>query len=130
MRRQITIITSVAGLALTSSAGVAGARPIDVPTPNAPARTVIDLRSADARSASLVAPQARTPVDLRSPDARDVGRQAPGSAAAPVQASPAENGFDWGDAGIGAGVLLVGLLGAGTIVTLHHRRRPRFPLAH
>ena len=57
-------------------------------------------------------------VDLRSPDTRDAayGRVAAGS---PAVAASASTGFDWGDAGIGAGAsfgLMLLLLGMRQIV--------------
>jgi hypothetical protein len=87
-----------------------------------------DLRSPDARDAAVQA--AETPQvaqDLRSPDARDVGR-----VSAPVQQPVVEirevpsNGFDWGDAGIGAaGILAMFSIAAGLTLLLSGRRRGR-----
>jgi hypothetical protein len=87
--------------------------------------------------AALAAPAAgaqqedHPPQDLRSPDARDAGEHR-GDVSAPEvtvvkvpQASPANEGLDWGDAGIGAGGLLgLMLLGlGGALAVVHHRRR-------
>jgi hypothetical protein len=71
--------------------------------------------------------------DLRSPDARDVGRVSP-----PVQQPVVEirevpsNGFDWGDAGIGAaGILAMVSIAAGfTLLVGSRRRRHGLKTAH
>ena len=84
-----------------------------------------DLRSPDSRDAHrfvVVAPSSA--VDLRSPDTADLasGR---GARSQPVVtiASP-QGGFDWGDAGIGAGgALALVLLGLGVVLMTSHRRR-------
>ena len=73
--------------------------------------------------------------DLRSPDARDAARKA---AIAPVQsasarvsparsAPSASDGFEWGDAGIGAGVMLALAGVAGGTLLLVARSRHRTP---
>ena len=81
-----------------------------------------DLRSPDARDAAQAA-KVEIAQDLRSPDARDAGlpeaptpdtvveiREVPGS------------GFDWGDAGIGAGSsLALVLIGVGSVLAVRHR---------
>jgi hypothetical protein len=88
-----------------------------------------DLRSPDARDAATqaVKPTPQVAQDLRSPDARDVGRVSP-----PVQQPVVEirevpsNGFDWGDAGIGAaGILAMFSIAAGLTLLLGSRRRRR-----
>ena len=85
----------------------------------------IDLRSPDSRDAHrfvVVAPSSA--VDLRSPDTADLA-SARGTGDQPVVtiASP-EGGFDWGDAGIGAGgALALVLLGLGVVLMTSHRRR-------
>lgn len=73
----------------------------------------VDLRMPDTRDAAREA--AASQVDLRSPDARDAART---TAPAPVAVieRPVADGFQWGDAGIGAAgtlalVLLVSCLG-------------------
>jgi hypothetical protein len=96
----------------------------------AKAQIVQDLRSPDAREAAgNYAPEqlAGTYQDLRSPDARDAGR-----VSAPVQQPVVEirevpsNGFDWGDAGIGAaGILAMFSIAAGVTLLLGSRRRRR-----
>jgi hypothetical protein len=111
--------------------------------------SVQDLRSADARENDTIAPAAQ---DVRSPDARTTVQTAQGNAAdlrapdsrdaglgrgthsapdvmvvkvdkpspAPVSAA---DGMDWGDAGIGAGVLaaLAALALGGAFVTVRRR---------
>ena len=88
-----------------------------------------DLRSPDARDAAVQAakPTPQVAQDLRSPDARDVGR-----VATPVSQPVVEirevpsNGFDWGDAGIGAaGILAMFSIAAGLTLLLGSRRRRR-----
>jgi hypothetical protein len=84
-----------------------------------------DLRSPDSRDAHrfvVVAPSSA--VDLRSPDTADLasGRGTGGQPVVTI-ASP-QGGFDWGDAGIGAGgALALVLLGLGVVLMTSHRRR-------
>src|SRR4051812_5200753 len=85
-----------------------------------------DLRSPDTRDAA-VATQVRQ--DLRSPDARGAA-EGRGTFSAPEvtvvklhQPSPSvAGGVDWGDAGIGAGIMVALMLGLGSTVALMHRR--------
>jgi hypothetical protein len=91
-----------------------------------------DLRSPDARTA---APAVDPKLDLRTPDSRDLGLGR-GTADAPdimvvklrepaPAPAPAADGLDWGDAGIGAAVLLgIGALALGAAFAAAHRRRP------
>ena len=74
-------------------------------------------------------------VDMRTPDAKDRGAGR-GTFSAPdvtvvklVDPQPTSTGFDWGDAGIGAGGLLGLALIAlgGTAAVAHRRHRPRTP---
>jgi hypothetical protein len=86
-----------------------------------------DLRSPDARDAGS-AGQQRNAVsnDLRSPDAQDAaGNTSLASYAVPtvVKVHPS-NGFDWDDAGIGAGGMLAAIVIAGGATLLVIRRRP------
>jgi hypothetical protein len=105
-----------------------------------------DLRSPDAVDAAAAAAVAPVRIDLRSPDAQDLGRGVPSSApalidarspdsidraaggvrpTAAVQIVPAgsSSGFDWGDAGIGAGsVAALVLLALGGGLMVMHRR--------
>jgi hypothetical protein len=84
-----------------------------------------DLRSPDARDAATAA---SVPQDLRSPDARDAGR--PPAVATPttvvaVREVPV-SGFDWGDAAIGAAVILgMCSIAGGLMLLLSGRRRRR-----
>jgi hypothetical protein len=86
--------------------------------------------------AALAAPGALAQQDLRSPDARDAaaGRNDPriqtsslaGTTSSPqeVVVAPAPNGFDWGDAGIGAaGGLGFALAGVAGSLAIAGRRR-------
>jgi hypothetical protein len=119
-RHTLTIIT-VLGLATGPSA---------LFTANALGHPV----SPDARDANSTA-QFKF-VDLRSPDTRDMARgvepQSP-QTVPPVELvvkSPSNDGFEWGDAGIGAGgALLIALLALGTGVGVQHRRHTHTPLA-
>ena len=84
-----------------------------------------DLRTPDSRDAHRFVVVAPSPaVDLRSPDAADLasGRGTGGQPVVTI-ASP-QGGFDWGDAGIGAGgALALVLLGLGVVLMTSHRRR-------
>ena len=81
----------------------------------------VDFRSPDSRAAAIEA-RSQDPVDLRSPDARDAGQVTQSTSIAPEAGE--SQGFDWGDAAIGAGsvlgLLLIGLSAAFAVV---HRRR-------
>ena len=86
-------------------------------------RQYSDLRSPDARDAAQAG---QVTQDLRSPDARDAGRP-PVEVPTPVveiREVPG-NGFDWGDAGIGAAGLLalLSITGGVTLMALGRRRR-------
>jgi hypothetical protein len=100
-----------------------------------------DLRSPDARDAALAqehyysaypTPEPAGPAqDLRSPDTRDAaeGRgtfNAPDVAVVKVpQTAPSSSGFEWDDAGIGAGIVfgLMLLTAGGTVAVVRQRRR-------
>jgi hypothetical protein len=92
-----------------------------------------DLRMPDTRDAAERSQQ-RQRQDLRMPDTRDAA-EGRGPQTAPIvevvevpqpQAEPVAQGFDWGDAGLGAlagaGVLL--LAAGGSVATVRLRRRP------
>jgi len=127
MRRliQITLTTIVVA---AGSAGTAAAQDYlsaDAANQARQTSTVVDLRSPDARNPSPA-------VDLRSPDAVDAAQHPvatlqPGHATVlqPQQSVvqvPA-NGFNWGDAGIGAaGMLALIALAGGTLMIASHRR--------
>ncbi|HXV34626.1 MAG TPA: hypothetical protein VD695_04300 [Gaiellaceae bacterium] len=55
-----------------------------------------------------------------------------GGAASTPAALPAADGFDWADAGIGAGIgaLAVAALGAGAVARRHHGHTVARPAAH
>jgi hypothetical protein len=123
------------GLSLIALATPAAAGAQDLRSPDARegapvVRAGQDLRSPDARSADV--PQAGSlGADLRTPDSRDAadGRgtfNAPDVMVvkmrepAPVAVA---DGMDWGDAGIGAGVLLaLAALALGGTFAVTHRR--------
>jgi hypothetical protein len=101
---------------------VAGA----VAASTAAAQPFRDLRSPDARDAAA---RAQSGADLRSPDARDAA-QGRGAWSAPqivvVKVSrprvSGSAGFDWADAGIGAGAAFgLVLLGVGGTLVVTHR---------
>ena len=87
-----------------------------------------DLRSPDTRDAAA-ASQAASVQDLRSPDARDAadGRgtfSAPDVEVVKVAGPSVDDGFSWGDAGIGAGAIFVlGMVALGGTLLVGHRRQ-------
>jgi hypothetical protein len=125
-------------------AGALGACAFAVPTASA----MQDQRSPDARDASTTVQQRIVANDLRSPDARDAGQtsshqqtvasdlRSPDAQDAAGNVSlrsyptpavvevPASHGFDWGDAGVGAGGMLAAVVigVGGTLLII--RRRP------
>lgn len=129
-----------AALAIAAAAWPAGANAVTdqaVPVaPKAVPKVAVsapqDLRSPDARDAGL-APAASPAQDLRSPDTRDADR---GAAVAPAESArvasgrsgpSVSDGFEWGDAGIGAGVTLALVSVTGGTLLLVGRRRHRTP---
>ena len=86
-----------------------------------------DLRSPDARDVAST-PNVTLGSDLRSPDARDaaIGRTTSDAPSTVVVNRESSSGFDWGDASIGAGVVLaiVALAGGMTVLLMHRRRTP------
>jgi hypothetical protein len=113
---------------LTRSAAL-GLAVVALAAPTAAAQSQ-DLRSPDARDST---PAARIVQDLRTPDTRDAAAGRPVNAGMPtpsvnmVAPTPpvqsTDPGFDWGDAGIGAGILLaLILLGLGSTLAVVHRR--------
>jgi hypothetical protein len=155
MLRRSHILTAVALLAVCVAPGYAVAMPAESvpPPPSSIAQSAgeayDDLRSPDARDAALEATRAEVAQDLRSPDARDAAVQAAetpqvaqdlrspdardaGRISPTVQTPVVEvrevpaNGFDWGDAGIGAaGILAMLSIAAGFTLLLGSRRRRR-----
>ena len=88
-----------------------------------------DLRSPDSRDGHrfvVVAPSSA--VDLRSPDTVDLATGRGGAGQPVVSIVSPQGGFDWGDAGIGAGgAVAVILLGVGAVLMTAHRRRGTRP---
>jgi hypothetical protein len=132
-------VTAVLAVALaapaTSAAQGQDLRNPDRQFPTAPEQTQ-DLRNADNRVAGPTSSLAGTVSPAKpTQDLRNADRRAPGAGeieVVPVQvpatttiALPAE-GFDWGDAGIGAagGIALLAML-AGVATAATHRRRGR-----
>jgi hypothetical protein len=96
--------------------------------PTAGAQSVQDMRSPDARDGAT---RVQSIPDLRSPDVRDAAQRR-GTASAPqivvMKVSRPHvsdsGGFDWADAGIGAGAALgLMLLGVGATLVVVHRGR-------
>ena len=84
-----------------------------------------DLRSPDARDAAQAA-KVEIAQDLRSPDARDAGLpEAPTPDTVVEIREVPGNGFDWGDAGIGAAGILALLSIAGGVTLMVSTRRRR-----
>jgi hypothetical protein len=86
-----------------------------------------DLRSPDARDASPVSRAPIVAADLRSPDAVDAATGNPGlrSYRPPIVVEMrSSSGFDWGDAGIGAGGMLglVAIAGGATFAVIRRRQ--------
>ena len=136
--------TRSAGIALAVAAlgaSTAVAQPIDYRAPVAidagtpSAQTTKDLRTPDAVDAGTPATTTAAGTDLRTPDAVDhgLGRgtfSAPDVTVVKVADPPPTAGFDWSDAGIGAGGLLgLILVGLGGTLVVTHRRHSRMPLA-
>jgi hypothetical protein len=112
-------------LAANAAAGPADLRAPDNVTPAVTQVAPTDLRSpdaVDAASPAVQAPATKAPsVDLRSPDAVDAANPA----VQVVQTGGSSSGFDWGDAGIGAGgAVAVGLLILGGTMLITRRRHP------
>ncbi len=81
-----------------------------------------DHRSPNSKE-EAIAVQGRGDVDLRSPDARDAGL--PPQSPAPSAGTEQGTGFDWGDAGIGAGSVLGLMLIALSVMFAGVHRRGR-----
>ena len=126
MLRRSHILTAVAVLAMCVVPGFAYGMPIQ---PVAPDQQVAqDLRSPDARDAAgtYAEPVTQVAQDLRSPDARDAGLPESPTPDTVVEIREVPgNGFDWGDAGIGAaGILaLLSIAGGLTLMVTTRRRR-------
>ena len=112
MRASLTTTVAVAGL-LAAGTGSAAARPYN-PTARKDAALHAQAMRYQAEAAYY----------------RDHGTVTPSGTPAPVpivrvtHAAPADGGFDWADAGIGAGSLLAtSLLALATTLFITHRRR-------
>jgi hypothetical protein len=139
-RSRFTRSASIALAVTALGASTAGAMPADFRTPDAidagppVTQTMKDLRTPDAVEAGTPA-TTTAGTDLRTPDAVDhgLGRgtfSAPDVTVVKVVDPPPATGFDWGDAGIGAGGLLgLILVGLGGTLVVSHRRHSRMPLA-
>jgi hypothetical protein len=128
-----TFAMSLAAGSLFAANAAAGPTDLRAPDNQTPAVTQVapDLRSPDTQDLTRAAPATVAPtVDLRSPDAVDAANPA----VQVVQSGGSSNGFDWGDAGIGAGGLAaVALLVLGGTMMATRRRHtiktPTAPLA-
>jgi len=134
------------GLGMTIAAlgaSTAGAMPADLRTPDAidagQPQTTTQYTPSDVRSPDAVSAGQKPTgpvVDMRTPDAKDHG-EGRGTFSAPdvtvvkvVDPVPTSTGFDWGDAGIGAGGLLgLILLGLGGTAAVAHRKATPRPTA-
>jgi len=137
--RTIGLGMTIAGL----GASTAGAQPSDLRTPDAidagQPQTTTQYTPSDVRSPDAVSAGQKPTgpvVDMRTPDAKDHG-EGRGTFSAPdvtvvkvVDPAPTGTGFDWGDAGIGAGGLLgFILLGLGGTAAVAHRKATPRPTA-
>jgi len=135
---RLAVAMTVVGLAVPAGAvGYVGpASPQDVSDQGEQSQPqgYVEHRSADALDASIRAQQAQELerqqsqtgyVDHRSPDATSSFVRSPAPKVAEPTIAASSGGFDWGDAGIGAGaalgLLLIGLSVMFTVV--HHRNR-------
>jgi hypothetical protein len=129
-------ISSIA-VALATSAAIAApasasgrAQDLGSPYPAYPSRQPaaanLDHRSPDAADTSRQ--RAVAGIDLRSPDAADPSRGAPVHVIDPapvVSIREVDAGFDWADAGLGAGALFaLALLGVGGSIVVKRRHGP------
>jgi hypothetical protein len=138
-RRLVPIVAVIAAALPAASASAQDLRSPDsrVPVVASDPFTGADLRSPDARTAVLAA----TRVDLRTPDAVDGASGSrrgvdvdPGIVRVSVPATTTvDDGFQWSDAGIGAGIvfaLLVLSAGGYALMVAHRRSTGGAPLAH
>jgi hypothetical protein len=133
-------LTRITAAALTVLAVVAFAAPAGATEP------AQDLRSPDARDAALMPKlyYEEPAQDLRSPDTRDAALAAQGllelkptttvgidrTPGAATVATPADGGFDWVDAAIGAaGALGIAMLATGAALVVRRRSHRDQPLA-
>ena len=126
------------GVAFTVSAAAEGTEIVPRADVVEPAISPAVTGSPDARDAARGSYVSRGPsVDLRSPDTRDAatGRGALIGVRSPVvqivPAASGAHGFDWGDAGIGAGgaIAFILLLTGGALLLVHRRHEHAGPSA-
>jgi hypothetical protein len=113
----------VAALAVVAFAVPATSAAQDYRNPDSKAAAIEAQRDGQTKTDLPSRRDQQAYVDLRSPDARDAGRVAPSTPPPPeIATSP---GFDWGDAGIGAGSVLGLLLITLSIMfaVVHRRNR-------
>lgn len=134
--KPLTVVAALGALGVAAPAALANediASPDPVST--GPAKQAVisgdDLRSPDAvAAAATTTPQVSTSSsDLRSPDATAAASD-PTLASYPtptfVKVSDGDSGFDWGDAGIGAGgtVLVLALATGGVLLVTRRKTTP------
>jgi hypothetical protein len=120
--KRITTTAIVFALGLATAAGAAadasGTNPTVLPNP--------DQQQLTQQPQAAPAPLAATPTVSPNPDQQPAVTSAP---AVIVRTSAPNNGFDWGDAGIGAaaalGLSVIGLAAALTITQRRTRRSAR-----
>jgi hypothetical protein len=116
VKRILILLTLVLAFALAISVQAASARPSDG-SPNAVSAPPVAQTSQPLSE--------RSPV-MNGPSSREAGAPSPAAASA---SDPA--GFDWGDAGIGAGVVLATMIvGAVGLVAIRWHRHHPGQLAH
>jgi hypothetical protein len=122
MRLTLTAISVAALLAI--GAGSAAARPADVPIPGNDAPPPAQTDVPTARSDAAQHAQAIRSLGLHHRHLTSVASSTKPAPAPTVQVTRVDDGFDWADAGIGAGVatalLLVSAAGVAAV-----RRQPR-----
>jgi hypothetical protein len=115
----------VASIAMPATAAAQGQdlRSPDRQVPSAPAQAQ-DLRNADRRPAAPVQAQDLRNADRRSPLNVD---PAPAEASVVTAIKVQGDGFDWGDAGIGAagGIAILAILAGMGMAVTHRRHGPR-----
>ena len=137
-RKSHTLSTLTTAIAVAALAAPATALPVEeLGNPDSKAAAIEaqreqpvyqDLRNPDSKAAAIEA-QREQPVyqDLRNPDSKaaaiEAQRGTPAETPAPPTIAQSSPGFDWGDAGIGAGSALGLLLIALSVsFTVAHRR--------
>jgi hypothetical protein len=136
------IVPVAVAIAFVLPAASAGAQDFRSPDAQAPwvrvAPASIDLRSPDAQAPFVRTEPSSVKTDLRSPDAIDgAAGSRRGVDVAPstvlVSAPAVDGSFSWGDAGVGAGILVALLIlsaGGYALMAAHRRSAGGAPLAH